>query len=214
MINLFTSYYTPPTQERNQEIHNCLVKNIDNPLIDNIYLLIEDFIDGFASSKDSSVHLVNVSERPTFSDFFEIANKYAAPGDISIIANSDIYFDKTIIHSNLIKKEECYALTRWDVSDKEIRFFNRPDSQDAWIFKGPIRKVGYGDFHQGMWGCDNRLAHELTQAGYKVTNPSLTIRPYHLDSYTRPRIETSISNTIPPPYKLLEPDTLTNLMIL
>tara|TARA_Y100000034_G_scaffold100765_1_gene124567 strand:- start:387 stop:1007 length:621 start_codon:yes stop_codon:yes gene_type:complete len=206
MINLFTSYYSHPQKRRNEEIHTCLVKNLQNPLIDNVYLLIEKTFDGFDQT-ESKLHLVNIKERPTFNNFFEIASKYAQSDTISIIANSDIYFDQTLLHAKLIGGNECYALTRWDIKDGKAVFFNRADSQDSWIFRGRIRKVDEGDFYQGYWGCDNRIALELENSGYEVTNPSRTIRSCHLDTYQRSRINTQ-DHTIPPPYKLLPPTTL------
>ena len=32
----------------------------------------------------------------------------------------------------------------------------------------------------GKAGCDNRLAHDLQEAGYLTTNPSKTIQTFHL----------------------------------
>ena len=202
MINLFTSYYSHPTSKRGTEILDCVVNNLQNPLIDNVYLLIEKTFDGFDKG-NNKLHLLNLKERPTFNKFFEIANKYARKETVSIIANSDIYFDQSIIYTKLLEADECFALTRYDVIDGEPKFLDKADSQDSWIFRGAIKKVDYGDFYQGYWGCDNRIALELENVGYEVTNPSLTIRSYHLDSYERERISQEFK--IEPPYKLLPP---------
>ena len=202
MINLFTSYYTHPNPQRNSEIVDCVVKNLQNPFIDNVYLLIEKTLEGFDKT-DSKLHFVNLKERPTFNKFFEVANNYAKKNTISIIANSDIYFDESLIYTKRLEPEDCFALTRYDIIDGEPRFLGKADSQDSWIFRGKIKEVAYGDFYQGYWGCDNRIALELENAGYKVTNPSLTIRSYHLDNYARERISQEFK--IDPPYKLVTP---------
>ena len=36
---LVTSYYTTDNEDRQKEINTCLIKNINNPSIKNIYLL-------------------------------------------------------------------------------------------------------------------------------------------------------------------------------
>jgi len=36
------------------------------------------------------------------------------------------------------------------------------------------------NFTQGVPGCDNKIAYLLQEAGYVVTNPSTTIKTYHL----------------------------------
>ena len=54
--------------------------------------------------------------------------------------------------------------------------------------------------------CDNKLAYELSQAGFEVLNPSRTIVTFHLHDVN---IRTYVSENIyriPPPYKLLPPE--------
>jgi hypothetical protein len=54
--------------------------------------------------------------------------------------------------------------------------------------------------------CDNKLAYELSQAGFEVLNPSRTIQTFHLhDVNIRTYIGENIYR-IPPPYKLLPPE--------
>lgn len=52
--------------------------------------------------------------------------------------------------------------------------------------------------------CDNRLAHELKEAGFEVLNPSKTIQTFHLhDVPIRSFVEGEVQR-VPPPYHLIE----------
>ncbi len=180
MINLFINYFEHSNQDRKKELEYCVEKNKKNEWIDNIIV-------------------VNRGERSTYGDFFRAMQPY--PKDVNIIANADIYFDKTIELAIEIKKNECYALTRWELFNDTIMTFDqrhgRPSppqwSQDAWIFRGCVKPENYDSveavhnrnqrikipFQLGIPGCDNKIAALLREKGFIVTNPSLSIRAIH-----------------------------------
>jgi hypothetical protein len=114
--------------------------------------------------------------------------------------------DKNI--HRLIRGKSCFALTRYDYHhNRPSDLFDRPDSQDTWVFNGNenLDAVQGIDFSTGICGCDNKLAYELSQAGFEVLNPSRTIQTFHLhDVNIRTYIGENIYR-IPPPYKLLPP---------
>jgi len=196
-INLFTNWYKSYRDEENEI---CLMANIENPRISKVYLFCDDdkkFL------KHTKVIGNRFNHRPTYNDFFKMAN--ALDQEISIIANSDIYFDDSLDCLKFLDENTCYALTRWDDTLHGCIFFNRRDSQDVWIFKNPIKSVK-ADFEIGKLGCDNRIAYELKQAGYRVANPSRTIKAYHLHSEVRTENENHDKReTIPPPYEYVLP---------
>lgn len=178
-INLFSSYYRVEDKARQKEIDYCYEHNQANPLIGACYY----YTDG----------------RPTYNDFFEWMAEF--PDDINVLANSDIYFDETI---NLVKEidfKTCYALTRWEERGKEIVEFERghshngakaKHSQDVWVFLGRPRVQG-SFFSLGQPGCDNKIAHLIRLSGYRLINPSLSIRCIHRHgeqerSYNLPRL--------------------------
>jgi hypothetical protein len=158
-IRLFYNYYEDKNPQRKVEIDYCLQKNIDNSLLDIIVL-------------DSDTN-------PTYNFFFEKINKLAGPDDISIICNSDIFFDDTIALVENMGAKDMYALSRWDWAPnttavlRDIR-----NSQDAWIVRGKVENVN-GDFKLGIPFCDNRIAFEFSKSGYNVRNPGRSIKAYH-----------------------------------
>lgn len=199
-INLFTNWYKSYRDEENEA---CLMANLHNPEINKIYLFCDD---GKEVPDNNKIITVNLTERATYEHFFHAVNE--AHQDISIIANSDIYFDDSLDYLKLLKENECFALTRWNDTVNGCVFYNRWDSQDAWIFKGKIKENVFADFEIGRLGCDNRIAYELKKAGYIVRNPSLSIRAHHL--HLEDRVENGNhdkSKTIPPPYSYLLPST-------
>lgn len=176
MINLFFNYYK--SEARQKEIDLCLEKN-----------------------KEVFDRVIVFEGKHTFEKMFSFSENY--PNDINVFCNSDIYFP-SIQSLNNIKANECYALTRWDKQGDSIKFLNRKDSQDSWVFRGAIKNIK-ANFYSGMWGCDNRLLHEIQKAGYKVLNPSLSIITVHVHEKDNRNYDRTNDNTVPPPYQRLDP---------
>lgn len=157
-INLFVQYYQCGNEERQKEIDACSKLNHKLKHFNKVFSL---------------------TDRLTYKQIFELTNEY--PDCINVIANSDIYFDETILFARFMNENDCYALSRWDYKENGLAvLFDRKDSQDVWIFNGAVRKIESGNYYLGTAGCDNRIAYELNNAGYNVLNPSKTIHAIHL----------------------------------
>lgn len=187
MIRLFYNYYEDKHPLRKREIDMCLQRNLSNKLITTV--------------------ICESASKPTYKFFFDQINKVVSNDDISIICNSDIFLDDTIALVENIKPKQLYALSRWDWlgNDAVVRFFDRADSQDTWIVRGKVEDV-FGDFTLGTRGCDNRIAYEFHKAGYAVSNPSRSIKTYHVHNsgirnYT-------FADVVPEPYLTIPPSSL------
>ena len=175
MINLFTSIYTDKSPIRQKELIYCLNKNIENQLIDKIYL----FVDGFVELPESDKLVTIEFQRPTYRDFFNLIDRtVTSRNDISMVANTDIYFNHTLSQLTL-NERQCIALSRWDDKIGGLKLHNERFSQDVWIFRGKMRNVNFCDFYLGIPGCDNRIAYELHSAGYALYNPATRIQAIH-----------------------------------
>ncbi len=206
---LFTTYYEPISSERKYEYQYCINKN-KNSLFNEIYLFVEER--EVKAALNFGVKIVVTKARPTFKDYFDFILKNNFTDTINIIANTDIFFfNSREIEKNLgrlIKGESCFALSRYDYfHTKPARLYDRSDSQDSWIFNGSngLEKVKCVDFCMGIPGCDNRLAYELNIAGFKVYNPSKSIRSYHLHNVSERTYLLNLDVKIDPPYLLLPP---------
>lgn len=197
---------------RAAELAECLHRNLKNPQIDEICVLLEKSAPPLPRS--AKVRVEQISERPTYRDYFDWINRVASAVDISIIANSDIFFDSQIgfFRTWQMAPRVAFALARWEAGSGTTSFLNdRNDSQDAWIFRGQVGEVN-ANFGVGIPRCDNRIAKELQLSGYQVDNPSFSIRAFHLHAGKRDEYSTELNpEFIPPPYAYKWPHNLLSL---
>jgi hypothetical protein len=102
-------------------------------------------------------------------------------------------------------------LSRYEDMGTTLLPYHRSDSQDAWVVLGDGHAID-APFAMGVPGCDNALAHILTEAGYLVTNPCQTVRAIHLHrsayrTYGEGRGKPK-EYRIPPPYAWIFPSSL------
>jgi hypothetical protein len=181
-VTLLVGTYRELSPARREEMVECLRANAANDCIAEVVV----FREYDASRGDSpplhhpKVRVVPHGRRLTFRDLFGFANRELR-GKRVIIANSDIYFDRTLARldgHDLTGKLLC--LSRWDVqADGSARFFEHAGSQDAWIFRAPVPEFP-SNWHLGLPGCESRLAYEASKAGLSLSNPGRSIRAYHL----------------------------------
>lgn len=212
MLRLFTSTYSETNPTRIEELRRCLQINIACDAITTIHVLREP------SSRplpiNSKLKVRDINTRPRYIDFFDWSKELESNNsEIVVIANCDIYFDETLsVFAKALKDGQCAALARWDVlPDSDPVLFDRNDSQDVWIFRGPVKEIN-GDFSVGVPRCDNRLLHELKKAGYKVINPAFSIRSFHLHSGQREEYQSeNLEHFVEPPHAYLWPHNLWSL---
>ncbi len=166
---LFQQTYSSPDQARQAELDLAKSRN------------------ELCSAFTNRVYLPGTSKRYTFSEIFSLAvDRF--PGDVCVIANSDIAFDESIHEVlSILQPGMLIALTRWDnstapsmegrVDPNTWKFFSH--SQDAWIFLAGSLPSFDTNFSLGIPRCENRLAYEATAAGVIVVNPALSIRTWH-----------------------------------
>jgi len=172
LIILYTPFFNHKDPYRMNDFYNCLIKNIENNLIGKIVLLVDDN----TLIKHPKITIAYIKYRPTYKLAFSMFNNYY----INILANTDIYFDDSLKFCEDMSSDKCYALSRYENGE----LFNRPDSQDVWIFNGKPSDINC-EFLIGVPGCDNRIAYEINKANYKITNPSKLIKTHHLHTGSR-----------------------------
>lgn len=186
-MRLFLHYFKNKNKQRRSELDFCTKHNINNPNFEKVFLLLENSKDEQDWMKKDNVEIIYVNKRLNFKDIFEYINSISSDSDINIVSNLDIFFDDTIKLIEQMKDNDFITLTRWDidVKTKQARFFNVNCSQDTWIWKGVVdlEKVDL-DFGFAQPGCDNAICGEFHENGYRVLNPSLTVKTYHLHTDT------------------------------
>jgi hypothetical protein len=205
MFVLITTFYCEKDLKRRNEMLKAIRGNINNSLITKIYIICESG-EKLLLDLDEKVEIIKLQQRPKFQELIKFSNSLTK-NFIKIIANTDIYFDETLIKAKHIKENNVFCLTRWDLKEtKEIEFYPNFKSQDSWIFKN-ILPEDIGDYFMGLPGCDNRLAGELYEHKIKITNPSLSIRSLHIHN-TQKRNYNKISDRVTGNFAYTLPDTL------
>jgi hypothetical protein len=185
-MTLLIGFYADADLARRSEFLECISRNTANTHIEEIVIFLEDkrtsaaVRERFPALQHPKTRLIEYGQRLTYSQLFAYANLHLKGAPV-IIANADIFFDETLA---LLEEEpltgRMLCLSRWDQAiDGTFRHFERPESQDAWIFEPPIPPIA-ADFCLGKPGCDNRLAYEAERAGLQVSNPSQSVRAHHL----------------------------------
>jgi len=206
MLRLFTTLYDERRPERISEYLFCLEKNVACGSLAEICIIAQP--NSLPLPSSDKIRLRKGDRRPNYDDFFAWINEIAEPSDVSLIANTDIWLDESIsVVEHVLNDRDCFALSRWDGN----KLFDRNDSQDCWCWRGQVVEVR-GDFPVGVPRCDNRLVHELERAGYRVMNPSFSIRIHHVHAGARPEYEdANLEHFVEPPYGYVWPHNLWSL---
>jgi hypothetical protein len=184
MFNLITSYYHSPSNERQQELNQCLIYNSKNQYIKSIYLLNSqiydlDFIDAEHRSKIVQFTVNDDNKDRLYYDCaIKFTNDYLF-GQKCIVSNSDIYFDETlsILENFDFSNNIAFALSKYENGI----LHERSDSQDSWFFSSPLNvELSLIHFKFGFPGCDNIFLGLMMKSGYGLLNPSKTIKTHHL----------------------------------
>lgn len=167
-FNLLTTLNFNCNDQRWSEFLFCLSKNLENLLINKIFIGAEINTSSktelqrfkYLSSFSKKVFIHKIKTRPTFKDLFSFCNKNPAKW---ILSNCDIYFpksnaDKLNLLLNKDYSAECFVLTRYNILDEmkakkdgidisynglKLRTMhgnNIPEgsSIDSWIFETPF----------------------------------------------------------------------------
>lgn len=186
-FSLLVGFYRDPVVARMHELISCLEFNVANEIFETVHVFVEEkrlrlsqFRREFPVLTHHKIQLIDHGRRVSYQDLFDHANCELA-GKRIVVANADIYFDQTLaLLVGVDLKDKFLCLSRWDVQeDGSSRLFDHTFSQDAWIFQTSIRSF-HSDFRMGLPRCDNRIAWEAQCAGLAVSNPSRSIRAYHL----------------------------------
>jgi hypothetical protein len=181
MFHIVTSYYRSEHPQRQKEIDDCLLKNVENPYIQSIHLLNDQIYPlEFLSDQRKIVQKV-VDDDHKKRLGFDYAIQYINENLMNeryILTNSDIYFDDTLkLIQDYNFTNTVMALSRYDNG----HLCNRGDSQDCWIGVAPLQvDLSLCSFKFGIGRCDNRIAWVIHHAGYHLFNPSKTIHIHHL----------------------------------
>ncbi len=174
MTNLFYNFYKSNNDNRNKELSECFNGILSNPHIDAVYTIGEYTIN------HPKVKNISYTGIPKFQDVFKYISLLSNYSDVNVVINSDCYIDHDdSILFNKLRFGEAWCLSRWDVHEDQAVHYQEVSSQDCWAFRGKPKVMDL-DFKFGQPGCDNRLAYEFHTAGYRLKDPSFSLKVYHI----------------------------------
>jgi len=218
-VYLFQQFFIHKDPKRYKEIKYCLKKNVNNQLIDKIYLLNERIYTsdelGICSSK---IIQIEIGSRLMYSDiihYIDIIKKdYERTPFYCMIANADIFFDDSLKELKIIdlknyKKVFCQLRYEFEGDIDKVKIFGpRFDSQDAWIYHSEHNDLLWKHykafkFQLGQAGCDNHITYLFKILGFGIINNPMLIHCIHFHK-TQIR-EYKQSDCIKPPYLFINP---------
>lgn len=180
MATLITTFYQDSSPERQEELSFALQNNLNNPYLDCIVLFVEQsFPTGLFTHP--KIRLITVNTRiPTYGDFLTYAATLPDSSTV-IIANTDICFN-----------QELERVKTWNLENRLVvlsRKEGRPDnkafltahhySSDSWILRTPLLtskcEISLGKLH-----CETAFICHMQQAGYTISNASLSVSSFHI----------------------------------
>ena len=182
---LIQQYYKPKEPARAKEIDHCLLKNLENPLIDKIYLLSESA--SYKLPKSDKLTLIVKKERITYGDCIDLIQRMIGKGSLVAFANADIHLDLSWVNLwSVDMHNTLMALLRWEETNGELQLFGpRSDSQDTWVIHSDSvldREWALDKFQIpfGVAGCDNAILVEFLRHKFKIINPAMSLRTIHV----------------------------------
>ena len=200
MIILLNEFFEYPYENRNVEIAQALRKNCECDDIDKIVVFCDPLmreslkaaIEGMSHLHSDKIQTVITRPffRSTYADYFNYCNQNFTKNDVCVIANNDIYFDESVAKLNDID-DQFVCLSRWQKYGAFAQIPGHPAySQDVWAFRGkiPDSMILTSYFFQGTMCCDNHICFLAMVNGFKVVNPCLAVKSYHLHEEAKHRI--------------------------
>lgn len=185
---LLTPFFIHKMEIRNEEFKRSIINNINNENIKKIILFFENFNDNILNEKfykfltNEKIVIVPVNERSTYQELIDYSNLNYF-NEICIIANTDIWFDKTIekiYDINLDNTVVC--LTRYTKKDDECKLETFVGgTHDSWVYKAPLNIEA--NIKMGIQYCEIFLHSILNKNNFKLINYCYDIKSYH-EHYT------------------------------
>lgn len=185
-FNLIFSLYNEDSISRCIELLFCLKENLNIESIKNYYILLETskknryFIEeilNYLSVKYENINIIKIDTRPTFNYIFNFANKNIK-GNV-LFGNSDIVYNNSLDILNKLKFDEFIVITRHCINNNNdnnlelIKIENKYVnilSQDAWIFKSPMKYNLDNVLELGNFFSDSYMNYVLSKSNYKYFN--------------------------------------------
>jgi hypothetical protein len=176
---LITQWYKTKSELRNNELQTAFLSNIDLKF-DEIIVFIEG---ASAPIVKDNLTYCEISESITYKTLVDLVNDERYRDVVITLTNTDIYLDRDYLAKvSTIEKHELFAISRYENS---VLTPSPQLCQDTWCIRGQSLLQSILDqahIPLGRLGCESRFAEVFHSAGFKVSNPCLSIYNHHIQS--------------------------------
>lgn len=177
---LIFQYFQSNSAARSSELEECILHNI-NLGFDEIII----FNDGVRSPFfNKNIKNIEVNNRLSYRDYIDFVGCRDNFGSFVVLTNTDIKLDKNLLNlGDSIQPIDFIALSRYEANGliaPEPSF-----TQDTWAMLSqpiPPSILYQSAIPLGLPGCENRFAEVIFSAGYRVSNPSISIKNIHVQA--------------------------------
>lgn len=175
--------------DRSNELEYCIIKNLENPIVDKIHLFIDDEDAlrrlNIISNNSEKIVVISIGLKPKYNDIFNYILENIQ-NEICMITNADIYIHhcEVALLEKLKSEKVCYALTRYEHDMSHPLIDSYCGSHDCYIFNSSfINQLiinEHTNFLQNVPGIESHIIKTLCDNGFKVYNPCMQIKIVHL----------------------------------
>jgi hypothetical protein len=184
------------SQARLEGLIKTIRANSNEKNIEKIFVLAEGLDPNVKTKLESSypkLRLLPCNERPDFSTLIQAAIDHGNPDAITIICNSDIWFD--------LERSDTFSLARAFEENSDLAFTltrrqdHQPEqllsvdgvlpeflSSDAWIFSGLPRTFPCSGICLGIQDMERLVNATLQLEGYALANAGCWLRGMHMET--------------------------------
>ena len=94
-IKLIVQYYEEENPARRSELNFAFEKNLENPLIDEVHVLVESESVDLSAWDSAKIVKKNIGKRLTYDDCFQYARDNFDESDVALVCNIDCYFNES-----------------------------------------------------------------------------------------------------------------------
>jgi len=198
LIDIIIQSYNEKNNDRMNELTLCILQNLENNSVKNVYNLYEGDDDNYLHKliKNHTKYVgKSLAKRLTYDDAFKFANQNLEKNSIVCLLNLDIMLEEKFNSKELSKVlvENVIIANSRNEMDPDTgsiyldQIFSKSfhaHTQDAWFFRTPINIKPEVDvnFELGFLGCDNAIAHRLKMCNYLLFNMPQRFRVVHVDN--------------------------------
>jgi hypothetical protein len=202
MINLIVQYFkikyeNPNKEQRQKEILDSFLVNLNLEFVEKIHWLYEDNEDlEYFKSKginleNPKIKLYNLGSRLKYSDIFSYCNQYLS-NKICVYLHADMVLSNDFINLELPEntiytltpheKEKCKKNKKCGCT-RSFKYQNQllGCTFDGYVFKSPLKEdvILKCNHIVHIMGAETRTIAILKQNGYKILAPNSKLKAYH-----------------------------------